>query len=410
MLGSKVLSSFRPKIRLSSCAAFYFIVLLLREAYPLVSGALCCKHCNVAFGAYFSASPLEEMRLTSSADGAAGYSDTFSSDLSETRNCEGDTEIKERKNFFSGENVCLYKRSDGQWKRRKDITELRVGERLFATKLDQDLLGGKTGAKIFLECGVGRFDNSTKKWHIINGMMRVGGRETKKAVVQKRLKRIFYNNNTYTSLVPVYVSKISLHEKRFEVLPSHEEAVKHFEQTPRKVSVSSLRPGQELVGKILRVQPYGAIIDIGANKHGLLHINTVAKLTGSRDVFKKNGLKEVGIVPKAEVRVSVLSNGFKQYKIKTENAKQKWVRQLELDFTKDAKEEAEKEQREANQRKVEERRAKWEANRLENDRRKMTTEDVSESESFVSVAFEDEEEEDFDEDRAIEEALGLDYY
>lgn len=210
----------------------------------------------------------------------------------------------------------------------------------------------------------------------------------------------------------MYVSKINLQEKRFEVLPSQEEAVKHFEQAPRRVSVSSLRPGQELVGQILRVQPYGAIIDVGANKQGLLHINTVAKLTGSKDVFKKNGLKEVGIVPKAEVRVSVLSNGFKQYRIKTENAKQKWARQLELDFTKDAKEEAEKEQREANQRKVEERRAKWEANRPENVRIKTMTEDASVSKSSVSVAFEDEEEEEeeFDEDRAIEEALGLDYY
>jgi predicted RNA-binding protein with RPS1 domain len=306
---------------------------------------------------------------------------------------------------FPGENVCIYKRADGQWKRRRDISELRIGQRLFANRLVQnDLLDGKTGAKVFFECGVGALDSSG--WRMINGMMRVGGRETKKSVVQKRLKRLKSTNNN-SSLVEVYVSRINLEEKRFEVLPSYEEAINYEKNiAPRRIPVSSLHVGQELIGKIVRVEPYGAIIDVGANKNGLLHINTVAKLTGTKDVFKPNGLKELGIVRKSQVRVSVLSNDYKQYRNSASTqpgAKGKWARQLELDFTEGAKEEAERERQEAREKLIAERRAKWES------RRGIIKNNTSAEEKVVHDNA-DEEYEEYDEDRALEESLGLDYY
>jgi predicted RNA-binding protein with RPS1 domain len=320
---------------------------------------------------------------------------------------------------FPGENICIYKREDGQWKRRKDISELRIGQRLFASRLPQsDLLNGKTGAKVFFECGVGTYDDSSG-WSIINGMMRVGGRETKNAVVQKRLKRLKTIKNLNFTLFEVYVSRIRLPEKRFEVLPTYEEAMNYEKVVaPRRIPISSLQPGQELVGKIIRVEPYGAIIDVGANKYGLLHIKTVAKLTGTKDVYQPNGLKEFGIVRNAQVRVSVLSNGYKQYKNSTSaataqpNTKGKWARQLELDFTKEAREEAERDQQEAREKVIEERRARWESRRGIRDRQANleNTSIISPELSATVTAAEEEEADDYDEDRELEDTLGLDCY
>lgn len=319
---------------------------------------------------------------------------------------------------FPGENICIYKRADGQWKRRKDISELRIGQRLFASRLPQsDLLNGKTGAKVFFECGVGTYDDSSG-WSMINGMMRVGGRETKNAVIQKRLKRLKTIENLNSTLFEVYVSRIRLPEKRFEVLPTYEDAM-NYEKivAPRRIPLSSLQPGQELVGKIIRVEPYGAIIDVGANKYGLLHIKTVAKLTGTKDVYQPNGLKEFGIVRNAQVRVSVLSNGYKQYKNSTStaaaqpNAKGKWARQLELDFTKEAREEAERDQQEAREKMIEERRARWESRRgIRDGQANLENTRISPELSTAVTAAEEEEVDDYDEDRELEDTLGLDCY
>jgi transcriptional accessory protein Tex/SPT6 len=248
--------------------------------------------------------------------------------------------------------------------------------------------------------------------------MRVGGRETKKAVVQKRLKRLKTIEYPNSTLLEVYVSRISLQEKRFEVLPTYEEAVNYEKVVaPRRIPVSSFSPGQEVLGIILRVEPYGAIIDVGANKHGLLHVKTIAKLTGTKDVYQPNGLKEFGIVRNAQVRVSVLSNGFKQYRNSTStaptepDAKGKWARQLELDFTQETKEEAERDQREAREKVIAERRARWEARRGQRDSQAASEKErISPELSATGAAAEEEEVDDYDEDRELEETLGLDCY
>lgn len=94
-----------------------------------------------------------------------------------------------------------------------------------------------------------------------------------------------------------------------------------------KISVSTLEKNQEVTGKVLKLYPYGAIIDIGANVRGLLHITKVAHLM-NQFIDKEKGLKTAGLEKGAEVRLMVESVE---------------KRRLSLDFTEDVKESARKE-------------------------------------------------------------------
>ncbi len=88
----------------------------------------------------------------------------------------------------------------------------------------------------------------------------------------------------------------------------------------------SMKPGQEVVGTVKKLVPYGALVDIGANRLGLLHIKKVADLYGGY-IDKEKGLKEAGLELGTKIKAQIESNEKKR---------------LFLDFTTEVKEEAEK--------------------------------------------------------------------
>lgn len=198
---------------------------------------------------------------------------------------------------------CYYKRSDGSWKPRKNIESLFIGERLFGTRLSRcDLLNGKTGPKVFFECGIGRVD-SRGKWQIANGMMRLGKGNARQKATSKKVKKL-----PDDSLSEVYVSRVNVSNGAFEVCRSLEDVKKlHATQERMMIPASELEPGEELSGKIVRVYPYGVIVDVGANRNGLLHITNIAKRLNSF-IKKEEGLKKAGFDQGVSIRVVVLSN------------------------------------------------------------------------------------------------------
>ena len=205
--------------------------------------------------------------------------------------------------------ACFYKRADGSWKPRKELDQLVVGERLFATRLSEyDLLGGKTGPKVFLECGIGRRNNKWKKWNIVNGMCRLGRKGMKKSVIQKKMKRL-----PSDSLVEVYVSKIRLDEGTLEVCLNRDNALEDWERNTR-ISASTLVEGQELTGIVRNLTPYGVFIDVNANRNGLIHISKVAKYKDGY-IDKEKGLQKFGLGRGSNVCVRVLSNERKRLEL-----------------------------------------------------------------------------------------------
>ena len=166
----------------------------------------------------------------------------------------------------SGE--CYYRRIDGPWRPRRELHSLFIGERLFATRLPScDLLEGKTGPKVFLECGVGR-KSKGGKWNIVNGMLRIGKRGMKPSVARKKVKKRMSD-----SLVEVYVSKLWLDHGGFEVCLSREEALSSYKE--KKIPCSSLKQGEILSGKVKHIKDYGVFVDVGANVNPLLHISRI---------------------------------------------------------------------------------------------------------------------------------------
>ena len=168
-----------------------------------------------------------------------------------------------------------YKRANGMWRPRINIEDLKVGQRLFATKLDNayDLLDGKTGPKLFYECGVGRFthivNEEKEKIQIMrpcNGMLRLGGPNLKPSVVKKKRdrlvklqKRTFIGNDseedTGIKMLPVWVTRVFPSTGRFEITTSEEEAMQIAAASKSdygitKVSASKLVIGQERTGKV----------------------------------------------------------------------------------------------------------------------------------------------------------------
>mmetsp|Transcript_24165 Transcript_24165/g.39449 ORF Transcript_24165/g.39449 Transcript_24165/m.39449 type:complete len:366 (+) Transcript_24165:282-1379(+) len=276
------------------------------------------------------------------------------------------------------------------WVERENINDLTVGQKLYGHVVEE-LLDGKTGPKLFFECGVGRIDKKGN-WHIVNGMLRIG--RGKASVTRKRAARYRKKDR-----VPLYVSRVQKECCRLEVCLSPEDAKRYIQQPP-KVSVTSLRPTQEVEGTILKVYPYGAIVDVGANRRGLLHITKVASLYG-KYINKEQGLKEAGIEKGAKVRLSVES---------VQN------RRLVLDFTPDVKEEADREFKRASSK-----------SQQDSSSEEIPGEDLQEWAEYAnqqeSLALEESEDEDdnddededydddeYDEDGDIEEALGLDTY
>ncbi|OEU18885.1 hypothetical protein FRACYDRAFT_237168 [Fragilariopsis cylindrus CCMP1102] len=225
-------------------------------------------------------------------------------------------------NDESSPKKCFWKPSRSNtkwWQERKLLEELKVGQELSGCYLVEDLLTGTTGPKLYFECGVGKINPKSGNWSICNGMLRLS--REKISVSRKRTARFRKKNN-----ITLYVSRIQKECGRFEVCATLEDVKKYTSIKP-KISVTSLKNGQVVTGEVVKLYPYGAIIDIGANRRGLLHITKVAKLM-NKCINKEKGLINSGLEKGAKVRLMVESIE---------------KRRLSLDFTDDVKEDARKE-------------------------------------------------------------------
>jgi predicted RNA-binding protein with RPS1 domain len=178
------------------------------------------------------------------------------------------------------------------------------------------------------------------------------------------------------------------------------------------VSVSSLEVNQEVVGTVVKLLSYGAMIDVGANRLGLLHIKRVADLYG-RYIDKEKGLEKAGLERGTKVRLLVESIDKKR---------------LSLDFTIDVKSDGMEEQSQDSSQSSEastkssvsngehatsvaaamsaEELAEWAAIASEGEDSQETVAEKDEDE----MEDEDDDYDDYDEERDIEDALGLGYY
>ena len=171
--------------------------------------------------------------------------------------------------------LCYYKQaSSGRWKQRVELKTLEVGQEIVGERITKaDLLTAKTGPKIFFECGVGRID-AKGNWQMVSGMMRLGKRFMKPSVVRKKVARLSGKP------VSLYVHKVRLGTGELEVVANAETLERELEKDLTKVKnpASPLKVGQELVGKVIDVRDYGCIVDVGANRNGLLHIQKVGSM------------------------------------------------------------------------------------------------------------------------------------
>lgn len=226
------------------------------------------------------------------------------------------TEVKTYNSTATRPSFWKPKAAKSRWKERLLLEDLEIGQEL-SGHVVQEFLEAKTGPKLYFECGVGR-TNRLGDWSIVNGMLRLD--RGKASVARKRAAR-FRNKDS----VKLFVSRIQKECGRLEVCAKIEDLKKYISEP--KISVTSLQKNQEVIGKVVKLHPYGAIIDIGANVNGLLHITKVASVM-NRYIDKEEGLKSFGLERGAKVRLSVESIE---------------KRRLSLDFTDDVKEEASRE-------------------------------------------------------------------
>jgi predicted RNA-binding protein with RPS1 domain len=123
--------------------------------------------------------------------------------------------------------------------------------------------------------------------------------------------------------VDLYVSKIRLDHGTLEVSSTMPD-LSNTRTKSNLIPASTLRAGEELAGIVVDVRSYGCIVDVGANRKGLLHILSVADLYG-RYIDKEKGIIDAGLERGAMIKVSIKSNLSKR---------------LLLDFTDDVKESA----------------------------------------------------------------------
>mmetsp|Transcript_27386 Transcript_27386/g.31317 ORF Transcript_27386/g.31317 Transcript_27386/m.31317 type:complete len:373 (-) Transcript_27386:354-1472(-) len=289
---------------------------------------------------------------------------------------------------------CYYKLGD-KWKQRRRLKDLEVGQMLIGQKISNaDLPSAKNGPKVFFECGVGRID-SKGKWHMVSGMMRVGKRFAKPSVVKKKIKQVTGKR------VELYVSKIILDEGKLEVCRTLEDVEKQ-QQKLKPVPVSSLEEGQEVVAKVVDVRPYGCMVDVGANRNGLLHIQKVADLYG-KYIAKETGLMEAGLERGAEIKLVVQSIEKKKLFLDFTQ----YTKDLALEEQMAAKEEAQSTSDNAPDTAAE---SKSDLNE------KDQNYDVSDDEASAWAAYSEEEDDYYfddgekDDDRDIEDALGIGSY
>ena len=72
---------------------------------------------------------------------------------------------------------------------------------------------------------------------------------------------------------------------------------------PAAVDWSGIAEGQTVTGKVTRLEPYGAFVDIGAERPGLLHVREMSS------GYVKNASDIVAIGEEIEVRISKIDRG-----------------------------------------------------------------------------------------------------
>lgn len=173
-------------------------------------------------------------------------------------------------------------------------------------------------------------------------------------------------------------------------------------QRPPLIPASSLKPGQKLTGTIKDIHPYGVFVDVGANRKGLLHITKIADHYG-RYIDKEEGFKKLRLKTGRLIDVQVVTNDRKR---------------LELAFPSVEKNEADETTTSTADNKAdpydisEEEAAAWAA--YSNDA-SDEYDNVSDEEAAMWAAYsnnspdqyDDEEDDEPDEDREIEDALGI---
>lgn len=286
-----------------------------------------------------------------------------------------------------------------RWQERINIQDLKVGQEL-SGHLVEELLEGKTGPKLFFECGVGRTNPTTGKWSMVNGMLRLD--RGKVSVTKKRTARYRKKDQ-----VQLFVARIQRECARLEVCTDVED-LKKYANIPPKVPITSLVANQEVVGEVVKLFPYGAVIDVGANRKGLLHISKVAALY-DRFIKKEKGLEEAGLEKGSKVRLKVASNNN---------------RRLSLDFTDDVTEAAQKSRIQDSARDEmmvsvdisDEELAAWEEygkSQASTDYQKVVEKviDNQPADAEDDYGDDDEDEDDeYDEDADIEDSLGIGMY
>jgi predicted RNA-binding protein with RPS1 domain len=288
---------------------------------------------------------------------------------------------------------------EGKWEQRLQLKDLKVGQQLIGKKISNaDLLQANTGPKIFYDCGIGRI-SAKGQWQMVSGMFRVAKSYAKASVVRKKVARLSGKP------VELYVHKIHLDNGRLEVKLSFEDSENELKNEISRVSASSLKEGQELVGKIVQLKPYGCLVDVGANRNGLLHIQRVADLF-EKYIDKEKGLEEAGLPMGASIKVAVKSNERKR---------------LFLDFTQETKDLSEEEKKrvaeeeEANNKEAEEAEMAESAAAFGFDATTIEEEAnvVPEDEAAQWAIYADDfgiDDDEYDEDSDIEDSLGIGSY
>jgi len=264
---------------------------------------------SLAFSPTTPTTSLTQLSASTSTSTLKAASNTIEEEEAANLSPSGDEKVK---NCYweSPEGMCRMETGDfrpviGGWKQRLQLKDLEVGQMLIGEKISNaDLLEAKTGPKIFFEGGVGRID-AKGNWHMVSGMLRVGKSFAKPSVVRKKVQKLTGKP------VELIVHKISVATGTLEVKLSSVDSKEILEKETPKVPASTLKVGQELVGKIVQLRPYGCLVDVGANRLGLLHIQRVADLF-ERYIDKEDGLGEVGLERGASIKVAVKSNEKKK--------------------------------------------------------------------------------------------------